>query len=194
MRLSAVSYIKLFSYFLFFISVLCEIERDYKTFVITVNGEPWSLPLLKGLQTRHEFPFRKIVHAEITSGPKSTACVFWSDEEFAWKGIHRTGVESEWLTTFPTANRLFCYDGKEIALPMAIEDMSGNWELIPLYYSSYKHYTAKLKRPMNVLRAMPLRLNRACRFQSRRAFSDEFQEEGLQSFNEAIAIFCRGVY
>ena len=191
MRPSVVSFTKLLACFLFSITVHAILEWDKQEIGLFLNDNyEFSLPMLDGLQTQHEFPMTDIESLEIIGGIESAQCVLWSDKDFAWASI---GYDDDGLdSALPNANRLFCYDSDEIAPPVMIEDMSGNRELLQLHQTSPGYLTAKLERPMYIRRAISLTDDRYCRFRSKRSFSGEFDAEDLsEPFRGAIAVYCK---
>ena len=188
MEFSIVSIGKLFACGLLFMSARAQIE-EASVIDMNINEETWSLPLLPNLQTRHSFPMKDINQAEFEIDPDyDAACIFWSDKDFAWAGFER---HSDWESTFPNANRLFCYDQSENYIPMMIEDMSGNRMLIRLYWNENFYAIAKLKMPLNVRRAISLTGNMLCEFRSRESFSAKFKDDLIsEPFRGAIEVYC----
>lgn len=160
---------------------------------LLINNEYLVLPLLPNLQTRHEFPMMDINEAVVRRGPASAACFFWSDKDFDFKEFYLgddADEISQWSGTFPNANRLYCYDGDEIVIPVMVEDMSGNQEILQVNFVD-EYYVEKLKRPLQVRRARPLTKYVDCRFRSKTTFSESFNEGRLaEPFRGAIEIYC----
>lgn len=187
MRLSLISYASLFSCFLFFTLTRSKPNEVLGMLMFDINGEHVVLPLLDGLKTQHEFPMMDIEWAEFFYSPDSAACLIWSDKDFDYVPFY-----SEYVKDFPNANRLICFDEDDVGVPMMVEDMSGNRELVTLDLDSPDYFTAKLKRVMHIKRAVPLYGNYVCRFRSKQAFSEEFDYEGLsEPFRGAFEVYCR---
>ena len=162
--------------------------REYQAYLwVKLNDEELRLPLLTGLDTRFEFPMKDIHQASLMM-VEAEDCILWSDRDFSLTLID----DFDEAVGFPNANRLICYNWREIDLIVIVEDMSGNLEYHELRSLGSFDYKGSLKRPLHVRRAVPVGRNIQCQFRSRRTFSDLFTQASALSepFRGAIEIIC----
>ena len=176
---------------LLFLSVCAE-EEEPNLIHLYINGVYMPKPLLPNLQTRLSFPMKDITEAKIEGEfiPRSTTCTLWSDKDFTHASF---SPHSDLESTFPNANRLFCYDSfKGGYYPIMVEDMSGNRKLVTVGDCNDYYCMAKLKMPLDVHRAITLFRGMDCEFRSRTSFSETFNYEVVsEPFKGAIEIYCR---
>lgn len=171
---------------------------------LEINGERTTLPLLRPFQAQISFPktdiniarFRYTVRPILRKGedpppenPARSTCVFWSDEDFAWASFD---LDHDLVDTFANANRLICYTRYD-RFPMMVEDTSGNQVLLELEKEHHadEYYTAELKFPLDVSRAVPLIERADCRFRARKHLSPEFTSESVsEPFRAAVEVLC----